>query len=209
MEVFSFQVRRGPCLGETPSTTLSFSLLMSNATRWKIDAWWWLSGGDWGQVRLENYSIFDVRGPLGKQQHLRVCLFGNSFSRVKMCCKEGSLCKRTPNDERPLGNAHCAAYIDKTFLLEKLLKATRWQNKPNYNRLVFIWHVGSKLMMLRTMCKLCKVELANIFQGWQTRPGIVWLGSLSVSVIPKSTKSFGWRKRFFRCQAWIKKVFIH
>ena len=147
--------------------------------------------------KYDNYSIFDVRRPLGKWQHLCVYLFGNSSFMVEMCRREGPLCKRTPNDEKPL----TVQNIDKNLLLAKLPKATRWQNMPNYNRLVFIWHVGSKLMMLRTMCKLCKVELANIFQGWhwQTRPGIVWLGSLSVSVIPKSTKSFGWRKRFFRC----------
>merc|ERR1712012_25017 len=33
---------------------------------------------------------------------------------------------------------------------------------------VFIWHVGSKLMVLRTMCK---VELANIFQVWHCSTG--------------------------------------
>ena len=117
--------------------------------------------------KYDNYSIFDVRRPLGKWQHLCVYLFGNSSFMVEMCRREGPFCKRTPNDEKPL----TVQNIDKNLLLAKLPKATRWQNMPNYNRLVFIWHVGSKLMMLRTMCKLCKVELANIFQGWHSSTG--------------------------------------
>ena len=82
-----------------------------------------------------------------------------------MCWKE-----ELPTTKGPW-TRHTAQNIDKTFLLAKPLKATRWQNMPNYNWLVFIWHIGGKLMMLRTMCKLCKEELANIFQGWHSNTG--------------------------------------
>ena len=91
-----------------------------------------------------------------------------------MCWKEGSLCRRTPNDERPLDNIHSAEYRQ-NLLLAKLLKATRWQNMPNYNRLVFIWHVGSKLMMLRTMCKCARWNWRIFFRaGKQDRALSDW-----------------------------------
>ena len=45
-------------------------------------------------------------------------IFGNSSSLVEMCRKEGPLCKTTPNDEKPLGNAHCGEYRQKPFYLQ-------------------------------------------------------------------------------------------